>query len=739
MSSPLGDSTHLGLPGNNTSPPQSISNSSNSSIHANDKERWATGLGQFQELQELQEHSKAHTGLQPVSPTAMSAFPRKTSKSHTTSATGPKMENTPLQQSPPGHVPMSFGGTDTHSRHSSNDSDHSRRVKSTGGEQHQYDGVNNRDHHDDSDSDSSLEDDDRVPFAQPRNRFSLPPHYAYLSWSDRIKELTATATKGLLKYFKFVGPGVMVSVAYMDPGNYSTAVSAGATYQYKLLFVVLLSNLFAVFLQTLCVKLGSVTGLNLAQNCREHLPRWLCISIYVLAEIAIIATDLAEVVGTAISLNILFGVPLPLGVMLTVVDVLIVLMAYRPNGEMKIVRYFEYLVSFLVVLVVACFAIELGNIGPVDPGEIFRGFLPSTELLETQGLYLSCGILGATVMPHSLYLGSGLVQSRLRDFDKQHGYFSDNGVSEDDYDMLKYKPSIHAINYSMTYSIVELVISLFTVAIFVNSAILIVAGATLSNSPDAVDADLFSIYEMLQKLLSPAAGTVFALALLFSGQSAGIVCTLSGQMVSEGFLQWSMAPWIRRMITRALAIAPCLFVSVFVGRKGLADVLNASQVVLSVLLPFVSAPLLYFTCKKSIMRVPTTAYVIVDATGNPIPPQPRRDTHNGSSRNALSPTTTLIGGNGGGGGGGGSSTVYSAINANSADNELELEEENFDSQYIRSRTSEDSITSSIVVPEYKDMSNSQLTNITAVVIFGIVTCLNLFMIASMAMGVDVHF
>ena len=229
-------------------------------------------------------------------------------------------EFTPLRHSPSTNLKQNFGGTSTNNS-SDNDSDHL--------------------------FDDESED---VPFVQHPRAFALPQRYAYLSWTDRIKLASATVAKALIKYAKFIGPGIMVSVAYMDPGNYSTAVSAGALYKYKLLFVVLISNLFAVFLQTLCVKLGSVTGLDLAQNCREHLPRWLCIAIYILAEIAIIATDLAEVVGTAIALNILFNIPLPVGVLLTVIDVLLVLMAYRPNGEMKIVRYFEYLVSFSLPL-----------------------------------------------------------------------------------------------------------------------------------------------------------------------------------------------------------------------------------------------------------------------------------------------------------------------------------------------------------------------------------------------------
>lgn len=495
---------------------------------------------------------------------------------------------------------------------------------------------------------------------------------------EKYGRLVHTSRKVIIKYAKFVGPGIIVSVAYMDPGNYSTAVSAGALYQYKLLFIILVSNLFAVFLQSLCAKLGSVTGMDLAQNCRQHLPKWLNLLIYVFAEIAIIATDLAEVVGTAISLNILLGIPLSIGVALTIIDVLLVLMAYRPNGPMNIVRYFEYLVSFLVFMVVVCFAIELSNLRNVDTRDIFRGFLPSRALLETEGVYLSCGILGATVMPHSLYLGSGLVQSRLREYDTKHGYYSPDGSEED----LSYQPSIHAIKYAMSYSIAELVISLFTVAIFVNSAILIVAGATLSQSPNAVDADLFSIYDMLRGYLGQAAAIVFALALLFSGQSAGIVCTLAGQMVSEGFLKWSFQPWIRRLITRGLAIAPCFFVSMFVGRKGLANVLNASQVVLSLLLPFVSAPLLYFTANKNIMKV--------------------ADIPRGESDTSDMPPT--------------SAPAYSRL-----DNRVSVDSLDFEDQ-----------------PRLKDLSNSTLTNVTAITIFILVSSLNVFLIVSMAFGADVH-
>lgn len=387
----------------------------------------------------------------------------------------------------------------------------------------------------------------------------------------------------------------MVSVAYMDPGNYSTSVSGGANYQYKLLFAVFISNIFAVLLQCLCVKLGSVTGLDLAQNCRKHLPKWLNLSLYACAELAIIATDLAEVVGTAIALEILCNIPLIIGVLLTVLDVLVILIAYRPESKsMRNVRGFEIFVSIFVFLTVICFILELFRISVPNKWTLFKGFLPSKELTEEKGLYLSLGILGATVMPHSLYLGSSLVHSRLEDYDIK------NKIKKP---VDSTRPSFSAIKYCLKFSYAELIVSLFLIATFVNSAILIVAGATLYGQPDADDADLLSIYEMLSRYISPTAGLIFALAMLFSGQSAGIVCTMAGQIVSEGFLEWSFQPWVRRIITRLIAIIPCIFVTLTMGRKGIADILNGSQVCLSLILPFVSAPLIYFTSAKQFMQV----------------------------------------------------------------------------------------------------------------------------------------
>ena len=301
---------------------------------------------------------------------------------------------------------------------------------------------------------------------------------------------------------------------------------------------------------------------------------------------------------------------------------------------MKRLRAFEYFVMALVLAVVVCFCIQLSFITNTPVREVFAGYLPSAAILDGSGLYLSCGILGATVMPHSLYLGSGMVQPRLREFDTQaelqpsepavlatpfgadapHQAFEPsadlhivNQASINDSDKTLYRPSLAAIKSCLNYSVTELALSLSIFALFVNSAILIVAGVSLSNNPSAPTADLFGIHDLLSSSLSPAAGTIFALALLLSGISAGIICTIAGQMVSEGALNWSIAPWLRRLITRCISITPSIIIAGAVGRDGLSAALNGTQVALSVILPFVSAPLVYFTCRNKYMTVGGTA------------------------------------------------------------------------------------------------------------------------------------
>ncbi|KAJ5721944.1 uncharacterized protein N7483_009878 [Penicillium malachiteum] len=432
---------------------------------------------------------------------------------------------------------------------------------------------------------------------EPPSRASESPRRPF---KEYISSSALHCARSLVKFGRFIGPGFLIAVAYIDPGNYATDVSAGAEFKFALLFIVLLSNLFAILLQSLCVKLGTVTGLNLAENCREHLPPWLVYILYFFAEAAIIATDIAEVIGSAIALNLLLNIPLVAGCAITLVDVFFLLLFWRPNGSMWGLRLFEFFVMGLVLAVVICFCIQLAMIKDQSVGEVFRGYLPRLRLL-----YQSCGILGATVMPHSLFLGSGVVQSRLKDFDVTAGYVSSTVPLGSNGGEVEYRPSIHAIRGCLKYSIIELALSLFTFALFVNSAILIVAGASLYDVPGGSDTDLFGIHSLLSSSISPAAGLVFALALLLSGISAGIVCTMAGQMVSEGMLNWSVQPWIRRLVTRSISIIPAIAIAASIGKEGLDTALTASQVVLSVILPFVSAPLIWFTCFNRYMTVKT--------------------------------------------------------------------------------------------------------------------------------------
>ncbi len=317
-----------------------------------------------------------------------------------------------------------------------------------------------------------------------------------------------------------------------------------------------------------------------------------------------------QVIGTAIALNLLVPqIPLVAGCAISIVDVMIILLFYKPNGSMRGLRAFECFVMLLVLAVVVCFCIELSLIRDMAVAEVFRGFLPSSALVESQGLYQACGILGATVMPHSLYLGSGIVQSRLRDYDSKRGLLppppprsSASSAADDEWlDKTTYIPSLAAIRHSMKYSIAELGISLFTFALFVNSAILIVAGAACTRTLRRSTPTSSASTTCFSTSLSPATGTIFALALLLSGISAGIVCTIAGQMVSEGALNWKLKPWLRRLVTRSISITPSIVIAGAVGRPGLDAALNGSQVALSIVLPFVSAPLIYFTCRNKYM------------------------------------------------------------------------------------------------------------------------------------------
>lgn len=394
---------------------------------------------------------------------------------------------------------------------------------------------------------------------------SLPEVYASLHVPK-----TASIVRKMLA---FAGPGFLVSVGYMDPGNWATDLAGGARFNYTLLSVIMLSNLMAILLQSLSVKLGVVTGRDLAQACRDHFSKPVSFGLWVLCEIAISACDLAEVIGSAIALNLLFGIPLIWGVCITALDVLLVLFL-----QGKGFRYVEALVISLIAIIGLCFGLEILFSHP-DYAGIARGFfVPSAEIVRNREmLYIAIGILGATVMPHNLYLHSSIVQTR--NFDR-----TPEGKRE-------------AVKYATIDSSLALMF-----ALFVNSAILIVAAATFYRSGHTEVAEIQHAYELLTPLLGVAgASTLFALALLASGQNSTLTGTLAGQIVMEGFLNIRVRPWLRRLITRLIAIGPAVAVTALYGQSGTAKLLILSQVILSMQLSFAVFPLVMFTSDREKM------------------------------------------------------------------------------------------------------------------------------------------
>ena len=370
----------------------------------------------------------------------------------------------------------------------------------------------------------------------------------------------------------FAGPGYLVAVGYMDPGNWATDLAGGSRFGYTLLTVILMSNLMAVLLQGLASKLGIVTGRDLAQACRDHYTPRVAFALWILCEIAIAACDLAEVIGSAIALNLLFDIPLPWGIALTALDVLIVL--YLQN---KGFRMLEALVIALVAVVGGCFLFELIVSRP-DVAGIARGFLPDVSIVQDrEKLYIAIGILGATVMPHNLYLHSSVVQTR------------------------KYEESSAGRREAVRFAFIDSTVAL-TFALFINAAILIVAAATFNTTGNTQVAEIQDAYQLLTPLLGVAgASTVFALALLASGQNSTLTGTLAGQIVMEGFLNLRIRPWLRRLITRAIAIVPAAIVAIVYGESGTAQLLVFSQVILSLQLSFAVFPLVQFTSDRTKM------------------------------------------------------------------------------------------------------------------------------------------
>ena len=374
------------------------------------------------------------------------------------------------------------------------------------------------------------------------------------------------------KLFAFAGPGYLVAVGYMDPGNWATDLAGGAKYGYTLLSVILLSNLMAILLQALSARLGIASGRDLAQACRDSYSRGTTIVLWILCEIAIAACDLAEVIGSAIALNLLFGLPMTWGVCLTSADVLLVLWL-----QQRQFRYVEALVVLLILGIAGSFAVELWFSKP-DIGQVVRGLWPSTEIVRNPDmLYIAVGILGATVMPHNLYLHSSIVQTR------------------------KYKDDIASRREAVGFSVLDSTVALMF-ALFLNGAILVMAAATFHGTPYEDVADIGDAYKLLEPLLKTGlASTLFAVALLFAGQNATLTGTLAGQIVMEGFLNIRLRPWLRRLVTRLVAIVPALITVVLYGDRGTGQLIVLSQVILSLQLPFAVFPLVMFTGDKSKM------------------------------------------------------------------------------------------------------------------------------------------
>jgi manganese transport protein len=381
----------------------------------------------------------------------------------------------------------------------------------------------------------------------------------------------ATRPKGSMgrKLLAFLGPGYLVAVGYMDPGNWATSLAGGSKFGYSLLTIALLSNIMAIVLQALCARLGIGAGRDLAQACRDAFPRFVAWPLWVLAEIAICATDLAEVIGTAIGLNLLFGIPLEIGVILTALDVFLILWMQRLGF-----RWVEIFVVALLGIIAACFAVQIALANP-DWRGVILGFAPTVEIVKNpEMLYLALGILGATVMPHNLYLHSGVVQTR------------------------RFGDSVEDRREAIKLATIDSTIALMF-ALLINASILILAAATFNSRGQTDVTELDQVHSFLAPLLgSVYAPSLFAVALLCCGLNSTVTATLSGQIVMEGFIDIRLAPWLRRLTTRAIAIVPAAIVTIWYGEKGTAQLLILSQVVLSLQLPFAIVPLVMFTADR---------------------------------------------------------------------------------------------------------------------------------------------
>src|SRR5690606_11706626 len=371
------------------------------------------------------------------------------------------------------------------------------------------------------------------------------------------------------KLMAFTGPGMMVAVGYMDPGNWATDIAGGAQFGYTLLSVILISNIFAIILQHLSLKLGIVAERDLAQACRDHFSPTVNFILWVLCEIAIAACDLAEVIGSAIALNLLFGIPLTWGVVITVVDVFLILFL-----QAKGFRVIESIVAGLIFIILGCFAYEIILSKP-DIFPILSGLVPQKEVITNPSmLYIAIGILGATVMPHNLYLHSSIVQTR------------------------NYERTTEGKKEAIKFATIDSTVALL-LAFFIKAAILIVAAATFHTTGNRDVADIHDAHKMLAPILGTTLASIFfAVALLASGQNSTLTGTLAGQIVMEGFLNIRLKPWLRRLVTRLIAVIPALIVTIIYGERGTTDLLLLSQVILSMQLSFAVVPLVMFTGSK---------------------------------------------------------------------------------------------------------------------------------------------
>ena len=371
------------------------------------------------------------------------------------------------------------------------------------------------------------------------------------------------------RFAAFLGPGYMVAVGYMDPGNWATSLAGGSKFGYALLVVALVSNIMAIVLQSLCARLAIASGRDLAQACRDAFPRWVSYPLWALAEIAIIATDIAEFIGTAIGLNLLFGIPLELGVLITALDVFLILWLQK-----KGFRWLEAFIITLLGVIAVCFGIQIALADP-DWGGVIRGFAPTVEIVKNpEMLYLALGILGATVMPHNLYLHSAIVQTR------------DYGDT-----LPEKREALRFATYDSTIALMF--------ALLINASILILAAASFHATGRTEIAELGEAHQLLGPLLGlGVAPALFAIALLCCGLNSTVTATLAGQAVMEGFLEMRLPPWLRRLVTRAIAIIPAAAVTVIYGSSGTGQLLILTQVVLSLQLSFAVVPLVMFTADK---------------------------------------------------------------------------------------------------------------------------------------------